>query len=227
MSMPKAGKPWALPLGIIIIIFAVVGIIVSVKAGVSGIIGLIDNSDEEKQKYQTMLVPVVMNDIDEFDDVTKANMGQLIEASIWSIIKSDVNTGEYKTDGDKILFPQADVETEFAKLFGTDVTVSHQSVYSTAFEFEYDSSTQVYKVPITGVDATYTPKVLDIEEKSNTLILTVAYLSGSEWVQSDNGDIIEPTPSKYVKVTLRQKDKSYYISAIQATDAPEVAKDSK
>lgn len=220
MSTPQK-KGWALPLGIIIIIFAIVGVVVAVTAAVRGIAGVLDNSAAEKQKYQTMLVPVVMNDIDEFDDVTKANMTQLIEASVWSIIKGSVNTDEYETEDGAILFPQADVENAFVSLFGSDVTIEHQSVYSTAFEFEYDSEKQVYKVPITGVDPTYTPKVLTVDEKGNTKILTVAYLSGSEWTQAETGEMVEPNPSKYVKVTLRQKDKAYYISAIQATDAPE------
>ena len=221
MSMPKADKRWAFPLGIIIFIFAVVGLVFSITFAVKGIVKLVDHSDEQKKQYQAMILPVVMNDIDEFDDVTKADMGQLIEASVWSLIKSDVSTDQYKMDGGKMLFPQKDVEKAFKKLFGTDVKIKHQTVSSTAFEFEYDSSVQAYKVPITGVDATYTPKVIDIDKKSKTVVLTVAYLSGSEWIQEKDGTLSEPEPSKYVKITLRKKDKSYYISAVQSTDAPE------
>lgn len=214
----KKSQSYALPLGIIVIIFAVIGFAFALYFAVTGLINLFDNTDAQKEKYQKMLVPVVMNDIDEFDDVTKADMAQLIEASIWSIIKSDVDTDQYEMDGDNILFPEADVEAAFVTLFGTDAKIKHQTVYTTAFNFEYDSEKKAYKVPITGVDPTYTPKVLDISEKSNTVILTVAYLSGSEWTQSANGDLVPPTPSKYVKITLRKKDKAYYVSAIQATD---------
>ena len=32
-----------------------------------------------------------------------------------------------------------------------------------------------------------------------------------------------PEPDKYMKITLREKGESYYISAIQATDPPETA----
>ena len=216
----KKSQKYALPLGIIVILFSVIGFVFAVYHAITGFAALLDNSDAEKEKYQKMLVPVVMNDINEFDDVTKADMAQLIEASIWSIIKSDVETDKYEMDGDNLLFPAADVETAFTSLFGTDVEIQHQTVFTTAFEFEYDSEKKVYKVPITGVDPTYTPRVLDISEKSNTVILTVAYLSGGDWTQSANGDLVPPSPSKYVKVTLRKKDKSYYISAIQATDAP-------
>lgn len=35
--------------------------------------------------------------------------------------------------------------------------------------------------------------------------------------------MVAPEPDKYVKVTLREKDGNYYISAMQATASPEVA----
>ncbi|MDO4832837.1 MAG: hypothetical protein Q4A45_05485 [Clostridia bacterium] len=223
MSTPKK-KGWALPLGIIVIIFAVVGLIVSVIGAVNAVKGVVDNSAKEKETYQKLLIPVVMNDIDEFDDVTKANMSQLIEASVWSIIKSDISTDKYATEDGVLLFPQEDVEKAFTKLFGTDVEIKHQSVTSTAFQFEYDAGKKAYKVPITGVDPTYTPRVLDISKKGNNIILTVAYVSGSDWVQSETGEMVPPEPSKYVKITLRKKDKSYFINSIQSASAPETIK---
>lgn len=222
MSTPKQNKKWAKPLGLLVILLAIVGIVFIIITIVHSIA---DKSAAKKdatmQKYQTMLAPVVMNDIDDFDDITKANMSQLIEASVWSIIKSDVATDEYETEEGMILFPADKIEAEYNKLFGTERAIEHQTVTSIGFEFQYDGERGVYKAPITGVDPTYTPKVLDMSEKSNTLVLTVAYLSGTGWTQADNGDLVPPTPSKYVRITLRQKDKAYYISAIQPTSAPE------
>ncbi|MCQ2461456.1 MAG: hypothetical protein MJ115_04865 [Clostridia bacterium] len=222
MSTPKENKKWAKPLGILVILLAIVGIVFIIITIINSISAKATASKKaEMQKFQKMLVPVVMNDIDDFDDITKANMSQLIEASVWAIIKSDVTTDQYEVEDGLILYPAADVEAKFISLFGAEREIEHQTVSSAAFEFVYDEEKGVYKAPITGVDPTYTPKVLDITEKSNTVILTVAYLSGSGFEQAENGDIVEPTPSKYVKVTLREKGKAYYISAIQPTSAPE------
>ncbi|NLL63448.1 MAG: hypothetical protein GX241_04300 [Ruminococcaceae bacterium] len=219
MSTPE--KKWVKPLGIIVIIFAIIGLVFAIVAAVSAIKDTVFDKTSEKLEYQKMLVPVVMNDIDEFDDVTKAKMTQLIEVSVWAIIKSDIGTDEYTTEEGYIIIPENDVKDNFIKLFGTDVEIEHQSVYSNAFEIEYDAEKQGYKIPITGVEATYVPKVLEITKKSDTIILTVAYLSGSDWVQDEHGNIVEPDASKYVKITLREKNKSYYIGAIQPTNAPE------
>lgn len=222
MSTPKQNKKWAKPLGLLVILLAIVGVVFIIITIVNSIVSKSTAKKEATMlKYQSMLAPVVMNDIDDFDDITKANMSQLIEASVWSIIGSDVATDEYETEEGMILFPADKVEAEYNKLFGTERAIEHQTVTSIGFEFQYDGDRGVYKAPITGVDPTYTPKVLDMSEKSNTIVLTVAYLSGTGWTQADNGDMVAPTPSKYVRVTLRQKDKATYISAIQPTSAPE------
>ena len=95
MSTPKQNKRWAKPLGFLVIILAIVGIVFIVLTAVDTIVSKREAAKvAEMQKFQTMLVPVVMNDISEFDDITKADMSQLIEASIWAIIKSDVATDE-------------------------------------------------------------------------------------------------------------------------------------
>lgn len=222
MSTPKQNKKWAKPLGLLVILLAIVGIIFIIITIVNSITAKAESKKKtEMQNFQKMLVPVVMNDIDDFDDITKADMSQLIEASVWAIIKGDVATDQYEVEDGLILYPATEVEAKFVSLFGAERDIEHKTVSSAGFEFTYDEEKGVYKAPITGVDPTYTPRVIDITEKSNTVILTVAYLSGSGFEQAENGDIVEPTPSKYVKVTLRQKGKGYYISAIQPTSAPE------
>lgn len=211
------------PLGALTFIFAIIGLAAVIALIAIGIDKAVVNSNAKKaDAYQEFLTPVVMNDPDSFDDISKANMSQLVDISIWGIVKDGVDTESYQYEDGKLLLPQADVEKEFKKLFGNDIKIVHQTVSGSAYEFEYDSSAKVYKLPITGIDAAYTPKVVKIEKKRSSVVLTVAYLSGSEWEQAANGDMIEPSASKYVKITLRfNEDKSYYISAIQDTDAPE------
>ena len=65
--------------------------------------------------------------------------------------------------------------------------------------------------------------VVDKSTSSDTVVLTVACLAGDAWEQGENGDMIAPTPDKYIKITLREKDENLYISAIQSTTTPEVA----
>ena len=123
-------KKWAFPLGIVIVVLAVIGLVTVIIFAVRGIGSLTDNSDKF-EKYEQFLSPVIMNDPDPFDDVSGAQMSQLIDASIWSLMKSDIDIDQYEyAEGDVsgVIVPQKDVEKQFAKLFGTDVKPVHCTV---------------------------------------------------------------------------------------------------
>ncbi len=220
----KGQNKLAFPLGLAIIIFAIVGVIFAVGSGINAVKDLTDNS-EKKIEYETMLIPVVMYDPDMFDDVSSANLNQLTVCAVWSIIKDEeIYPGKYETDDQgNIMIPAEDVEAEFAKLFGTDVVPTHIGVKGNFDEFSFNEQSRCYLVTSAGTVPIYTPKVTEIDKTSNTIVLTVGYLAAEAWAQDSAGNFIQPEPSKYVNVTLRENDNGYYISAMQATDAPENA----
>ncbi len=164
-----------------------------------------------------------MNDPDAFDDITKANTAQLIDISIWSILKSDLAPDKYEYGDGGMIIPEADVTAEFERLFGTDVRPVHASIEGYGYDFTYDATKQTYTIPLTGIVPTYTPRVVDKQKSSNTIVLTVGYVGGDQWAQDKNGNLVAPEPDKYMKVTLREKDGAYYIGALQNTAAPETA----
>lgn len=211
-------------LGIIIIIFAIVGLsfVVYIAAGQ---IKNITNQTQLKNEYESFLSPVVMNDPATFDDISKADMSQLMEISIWSLLQNvDSDKYSFSTTGTVgMVVPQKDIENEFEKLFGKTIKPVNQSVEGSTYEFKYDETNESYIIPITGVEPIYNPKVVKIEKKSNGIkVLTVGYIEATDWQQDDDGNYIEPEPAKYMKITLRDDDSNkYYISAIQATDSIE------
>lgn len=210
----------AMPVGIIVIVFAVIGLAAVIAAIVFGVGKLTDQS-AKKAEYESFISPVIMFDPDPFDDVTKGNQEQLINAAIWALLKSDLDTSVYATDEGNLSIPQKDVEKYFSKLFGPEAKPEHTSVTGLGYEFSYDSAKQVYIVPITGVEPIYTPRVFEISDKGNTVELLVGYLGSSQWAQAENGDMVEPEPDKYVTVILRESSDGYYVSAIRSTNAPE------
>lgn len=210
----------AMPVGIVVIIFAVIGL-AAVIAGIIFGVGKLTDQSAKKSEYESFITPVIMFDPDPFDDVTKGNQEQLINAAIWALLKSDLDTSVYATDDGNLSIPQADVEKYFSKLFGPEAKPEHRSVTGLGYEFSYDSAKQVYIVPITGVEPIYTPRVFEISKKGNTVELLVGYLGSSQWAQAENGDMVEPEPDKYVTVVLRESADGYYVSAIRSTNAPE------
>lgn len=212
----------AFPIGLIVVILAAIGVAAIVVGAVKGISGAVAES-RSYDEYNTLLTPVVLIDPDPFDDVTNADMNQLIEISIWSLLKSDISPDKYTSTESGLSIPKADVEAQFKKLFGTEITPVHATVEGYGYEFTYDDVAGTYTVPLTGIVPIYTPEVVDKSTSSGTVVLTVACLAGDAWEQGENGEMVKPAPDKYIKVTLREKDSSMYISAIQNTSAPETA----
>ena len=210
----------AFPIGLVVVLLTVVGLITVIVAAVNGISGLIEKS-KGYEEYEKMLTPVVLIDPDTFDDITKADMGQLIEMSIWSLLKNDNSPNKFETNDIGFAIPKAEVEKAFVELFGTEIKPVHGSVEGYAIDFIYDNATGTYSVPLTGVTPIYTPDVVEIQKSKDTIVLTVACLAGDAWEQGENGEMLAPTPDKYLKVTLRERDGKYFISAIQSTTVPE------
>lgn len=218
----KRAHPWAFPLGLAVFVLSIIGAVTIIVAGVGSAkkaLIKVKNIDE----YNRMLIPVVMNDPDTFDDLSKADMSQLLDISIWAILKSDLAPDTYSYNDSGMIIPEEDVAKQFEKLFGSNLAPVHATVTGFGYEFTYDAASKCYTIPLTGVAPVYTPDVINVEKKSNTIILTVAYLAANGWAQSSDGKMVAPSPDKYMKITLREGDTGYYISAIQATSTPETA----
>lgn len=217
----KRSKTSMTVFGFIIFVLAVIGIVSVVRGSVNTVKNLSDDSGL-KEKYEKYLSTVIMNDPDTFDDITGADPKQLISIAIWTLLESDTAPDDYEYVDAGMLVPAADVEKTFTSLFSTDVTPTHCTVDGgEAIEFKYDSTRKAYIVPITGISPVYTPDVIEINKKGTTVILTVAYLASADWEMAKDGSMVPPTPSKYVKVSMREDaDGNTYISSIQnAADA--------
>lgn len=218
----KRAHPWAFPLGLAIAVLSIIGLITVILAGI-GTVSYISYKAKNIDEYNKMLVPVVMNDPDMFDDITKADMNQLLDISIWSILKGGLSPDDYEYVDGNMIIPEDDVTAEYTKLFGTELAPVHATVSGYGYDFVYNSSEKYYVIPLTGIEPTYTPSVTDVDKKSNTVVLTVAYLASDGWAQNQEGEMVAPEPDKFVKITLREKDGNQYISAMQMTSTPEVA----
>lgn len=210
-------------IGIAVTILALIGALTIITGVVKGISSSVKKSDGY-ESYKQLIAPVIMNDPDAFDDVINANQSQLISISIWSLLKGDIDPDSFESKKGGMLVPVTLIEEEFTKLFGKDVTPTHQTVEGgQGIQFEYSKSDKAYIVPITGITALYSPTITEVSEKGSSTILTVGYLASEDWRQDENGDMIAPEPVKYMKIYLRKNGDDYYISSIKQTNTLETA----
>ena len=220
--MAKAKNRLAFPIGIIAGVLAVIGLITVIRFSADTIQNLADKTAEKKE-YEKMLSPVVMFDPDPFDDLTQADISQLLNSAVWALLMSDEGADKYPySEGENfgILVPQEDIEQYFVSLFGTEIDLAslHSSIDMSEYEITYDAALKSYILPITGVESAYTPKVYDIEKQGSSVILSVGYIGNRAWVQIEDGEYTAPEPDKYMKITLRERSGGMYISSIQAVD---------
>lgn len=216
-------------IGILAIFFAIVGVVTVVKFAVSGISAIADKT-LEKKRYETFLAPVAMIDIDPFDDISTADVPQLVNCAIWalSLDKSSNTTYEEYVSGDKVgmLIPQSDVEQNFRKLFGKEIDIAskHSTIDMTQYDIYYDAAVKGYIIPITGIESAYIPKVYSIKTKGSSDILSVGYISSVAWADIVDGAYTDPEPDKYMEVTVRMDaDGNRYIASLKTVDGQEVA----
>lgn len=223
----KNGKnKFAVPIGIIAIILAVVGLISVIRFAVDSI-GKLGDDSEEKLKYEKMLIPVVMFDPDPFDDLTQADVSQLLNSAVWSLLMSEEGTEKYSySEGEVfgIIVPQEDIEKHFVNLFGTEIDIAamHGSIDMSAYDITYDAALKSYILPVTGVESAYTPKVYEIEKQGSSVILSVGYIGNRAWAEIADSEYKTPEPDKYMKITLRERSGGMYVSSIQAVDGQEI-----
>jgi hypothetical protein len=222
MTNSNKKQKWAFPVGLIVVLLAAIGLATVVVAGVKGIDTVVDKT-KRYEEYEKLLTPVVLIDPDNFDDITKAQMSQLMEISIWSLLKSDVAPDTFESNESGLSIPKSAVEEEFIDLFGKEVTPVHGTIEGYGIDFAYDNTSETYTVPLTGVTPIYTPDVVKVTKTTDTVVLTVACISGNAWEQGENGEMVAPNPDKYIRITLRENEGNLFISAIQNTTAPETA----
>ena len=126
-------------------------IVAIVGAGVSGVKGVVERRENAmKEEYQKFIAPVIMNDPSPFDDLSQADIGQLMEAAslvpCCAVILIRIDLSVLKRGGYMVI-PQADVEKQFEYLFGTEVKPQHATITGYGYEFPYDAATKNLSYP--------------------------------------------------------------------------------
>lgn len=190
-------------IGLVVIIFAVIGIIstaVFVKNLVSENVGT-SNDYSNYAKYLTWVVGI---DPDPFTDITKADFDDLLNIAVCALLTDGVKTDEYNVTEMGLVVPATDVEQYFRKWFGNDVQIVHATVQGYGYEFQYDSATHSYYVPLTGVVPPFTPRIESVSKTGGLVTLKVGYVGTNSIEVSPDGTLSPAQPDKYMEITLKE-----------------------
>lgn len=183
-----------------------------------------ERKSRELDSYNEFLVAVAAVDPAPFDDITGASSGELVEIAVWSIIGAELEPDKYDYSTGELAIPVSDVEAAYTRYFGTDKPIVHTSVTGYGYEFSYNAEKSCYFIPLTAIEPFYTPRVTEAETKGDSVTLTVGLINSNVWkMDSHTGELSQPEPDKFIKVTLRSSGGASYIGAIRSSNLPETA----
>lgn len=209
--------PVAVVVGSVVVVLALIGLLTVFSSVVHLTERLLDNS-AEKEEFGQILFPVVMFDPGAIESPAELDELVLLRSSIWAAFVS--NMEKYPLDSsNRTTVAKSDVDVACAKLFGSDITLKHQSFSDYMNTYFFDEERESYLAPMDASSILYTPQVEEISHSGIIYTLRVGYMeSGNEWLQTLQGKDYEPQPDKYMIYTLKKVDKHFELVSI---DFPE------
>ena len=199
--------------GAVFSVLAFIGVLSIISGVVKTGRKILDNSGE-KQEYNTLLTTLVMYDPLPFETPDTADQRVLLASSLWAaIMNEDMSVYETNEFGETLL-PAVDVDKYFAKVFGTQIQLTHGTFTDSDVEFVYNAEKRAYIIPATNFPTGFAPQVEKIKTSLGEKKVTVGYLSPrTSW--ADTG---ERTVSKYVDYIFEKQDGQYALVAIRESE---------
>ena len=211
--------------GAVAIVLIIIGLF-TVLSWVVGVLRSALDDTERRQSYADRLYGLVMFDTMPFDDVSKVDQSEFLQAAIWGAVyqiqKRDNGLSDYERDSEtgSIILPKLEVDTYLTNLLGPDYKITDGSFQTEEFNYTYDEEKQGYLVPVTSMVAMYTPEVEKISTQSGKTYVTVGYIPTINNSSSGEINLTAPTePTKYMDyVFTRGEGRKWYLSALQESN---------
>ncbi len=214
---------WAAPVGLAVVILAVIGFISVIIGGLNLSARVIDNT-KEKEMFAWKIYPLLIFDPAAFDDPSQLDSVFLLKTALWKTLLENRTKYSYNDDG-MLVVPASDLNVAAKSLYGDAVKLTHQT-FSEGYEYYYiyDESTGTYLVPVMGQTAEYSPEVVRITKTEDTYTLLVGYVTQSTlWNMDTEGNMNETVPSKYMYYDLKKLGRdNYVVTAVREVPEEEV-----
>lgn len=217
----------AAPLGFMVIILALVGIISLVVSG-WGMVKKATDSTPLKEEMAAFLEPVMLQNPAAFTAAKQAATNpSCIKAAMWQVTETDrirMRTKKEDSrfesdDSGRVLLSEKEVTDAFQGLFGADVTpdTSLFSQKGDAFSIWYDKDKKQYHVPAFTASL-YQPVVASVKKDGDGYQVKVGYVAQADITVDEQGNDVPPTvddASLFQQFTVVKSGSKYHLTAIK------------
>jgi len=224
----RRNRQYAAPVGGVLIVFALIGVITVIITCINLTVRVLDNSNE-KEKLAGIVRPVLMFDPVPFENPADIDPQSMLLYCMWANLGSEKSNSYSYDENAELIVPASDLEVAAARLFGSEVTLQHQTFrdygnYQT--HYYYDAERNIYNVPVSAQLYVYSAQVEDIQRSSGNLYdVTVGYIppSGDAWTTDFLGNKETPEPDKYMVYVMEKNGGDYRIVAIRDVESGQPA----
>jgi len=204
--------------GVLVVILALVGALTIIVGIVRAGADIVTNR-REKESWERFVLPVVMMNLQAFDNPSEIDNKYIQMTSLWATLLNNSLEKFDTNDFGFLIIRASEVDIQCARLFGKDITIQHGEIDFLEFGdgYIYEPEHNVYIVNVAAITQVYTATVEEIEKVDAEILLTVGYIPpGSMWEMSLDGSTYQPDPVKYMEYVIRRDEGgTYYIGALR------------
>lgn len=207
----------AAPVGFVILLLAVVGLVSLAAWGVQSIRRATDDTGL-KTELTDFLLPVSQYNPSAFTTAQNSDQDALLLAAIWRVtdaerirlLRNENSASNYAVDDlGRMLIPISEIEDSYAYIFGKGMKPKHHTIgeEGQSFTVEYDEAQGVYHVPSAGANSIYVAVIDTLKRKGDTYQVRMGYVLITKLARDEKGELIDPTPdmADYYQVYTVQK----------------------
>ena len=214
---------YAAPLGIVVTLLSLLGVVALVMGGISLVKRLTDTTQLEHDLYY-FLEPVLVYNPDPFEDITAGEQDAFLNAAAYRVslaeqvrmlCEEDENCRYAVDDNGRIAVPVEEIKASYNALFGSEAVLTHRSLEENQLTFS--EADNCYYVPFESANTNYVAVIDTIRRAKGGYAVRVGFVANNDIRLDDHGNEIAPTAdmaSYYKTYTVKTtEDGGYYIAA--------------
>ena len=231
-SVHRGRYRFAAWIGLVVILFAIIGMISVVVLGVNLIRNATDHT-ELMNELHDFAYPISYYQPTAFDELEEADSDKLLLAAVYKITKAEEvrqlreNTGEFSYELDeeaRLIIPTETITEAYKTLFGKDAEPVFNTIGSDSqsyAQFFYDAENNCMHVPwiYSTSSSLYVTVADDITLRSNTARVRIGYVLHTALGYDDFGNRLQPTAKQasYFQWYVFQQDAedNWYLTAVE------------
>lgn len=219
----RRGKyAYAAPLGMLISLLSIVGVVALVFVGIAAVKNATDTT-EIKEEFYYFLEPVLTYNPDPFENIGETEQDAFLSAAAYRVslaeqvrmmVEGDESCRYAVDDQGRIAVPLAELEASYNALFGPASPLTHRSLEDDGLTFS--SGDSCYYVPFQAANTGYVPVMDSVKHRGDEYIVRVGFVANNDIKLDEHANTLEPTvdmATYYQTYTLVEYDGGYYINA--------------